>query len=262
MMLIYQVSALASGGDVTEGTNAVFNITATHVGSAPSILVRVQVSEVGNFLSNSVGIESVMVSVGTTTPYRVSTEDDAYDEENGSVTATILKDTDGSVDYGIGANTSTTVQVSDNDDPPTISISVAPVTEGNDPTSNAEMEFTVEIDEQSHHEISVNYATTTTGTATSDTDFSTNPGDFLAQSGTLTFNKRSISESGVITAGITSQTFSVPIYGDALDEDDETVIVSLSSARNATIASGEDFETGTISDDDDPQLSVLLTRRV
>ena len=135
---------------------------------------------------------------------------------------------------------------------PTISISVAPVTEGNDPTSNAEMEFTVEIDEQSYHEISVNYATTTTGTATSDTDFSTNPGDFLAQSGTLTFNKRSISESGVITAGITSQTFSVPIYGDALDEDDETVIVSLSSARNATIASGEDFETGTISDDDDP----------
>ena len=92
--------SIASGGDVTEGSDAVFNITATHVGSAPSILVSVQVSEVGNFLSNSVGIESVMVSVGTTTPYRVSTEDDAYDEDNGSITATILKDTDGSVDYG------------------------------------------------------------------------------------------------------------------------------------------------------------------
>ena len=44
-----------------------------------------------------------------------------------------------------------------------------------------------------------------------------------------------------------------------LDEDDETVEVSLTSPQNATIATGESTETGTITDDDDtPNLSQLL----
>ena len=131
-----------------------------------------------------------------------------------------------------------------------MSISVAPFTEGNDPTTNGNMVFTVEIDEESHNEISVNYITTTNGTATSSTDFSTNPGDFLAQSGTLTFNKRVVSSDGVVTTGITSQTFNVPIYGDVLDEENETVIVTLTNEQNATLATEERTETGTITDDD------------
>ena len=76
--------------------------------------------------------------------------------------------------------------------------------------------------------------------------FSTNPGDYLAQSGTLTFSKRSISAEGIVTAGATSQTFSIPIYGDVLDEDDETVIVMLSNVLNATLATEETTESGTI----------------
>ena len=38
------------------------------------------------------GINPVTVNVGTTTPYNVSTSEDAYDEFDGSITATILKD--------------------------------------------------------------------------------------------------------------------------------------------------------------------------
>ena len=241
---------ISGGSDVVEGANAVFTLTATQAGSANSVSVRVQVSENGNFLSGDAGVFPVSVNVGTTTPYNVSTEEDVYDEDDGLITATILKDDAQTARYGIGASTSATVQVSDNDDPPTISITVDPLTEGNDTTTNEAMVFTVTTNQESHKEISVDYATTSTGSATSDTDFSTDPGDFLATSGTLTFTKRTISDSGVVTAGITSQTFSVPIYGDALDEDNETIIVNLSGVRNAEIATGETTETGTITDDD------------
>ena len=241
---------ISGGSDVVEGANAVFTLTATQAGSANSVRVRVQVSEDGNFLASDAGIFPVLVNVGTTTNYDVLTEDDVFDENDGSITAKLLKDDTQNVRYGIGETTSANVQVSDNDNPPNMSISVAPVTEGNDLNANASMVFTVEIDQQSYKEISVEYVTTTTGTATSDTDFSTNPGDFLATSGTLTFAKRTISNTGVVIAGVTRQTFSVLIYGDVLDEDDETVIVSLSNEQNATLATEEITETGTITDDD------------
>ena len=58
---------IAGGTDVVEGADAVFTLTATQAGSASSIPVRVQVSEVGNFLTNAVGINPVTVNVGTTT---------------------------------------------------------------------------------------------------------------------------------------------------------------------------------------------------
>ena len=142
--------SIAGGTNVVEGADAAFTITATQAGSATSVPVRVQISESGNFLTNAAGINPVTVNVGATTPYNVSTSDDAYDEFNGSITATILKDDAQTARYGIGENISANVQVSDNDDPPTISISVDPVTEGNDPNTNAEMIFTVTISEQSH----------------------------------------------------------------------------------------------------------------
>ena len=229
---------ISGSSPVNESGDAVFTISAT-TGSEPSINVRVQVTETGNFLTNTANIRTIPVAVGFDTPLTETLVEDDYDEEDGSITATILKDDAATPTYGIGANTTATIQVSDNDAPPNMTISVEPVTEGDDPNSNANMIFTVEIDEQSQKEISVNYATTANGTATSDTDFSINPGDFLATSGTLNFTKRVISDAGVVTAGVTSQTFSVPIYGDLLDEDDETVIVSLTSPQNATLAAGE-----------------------
>ena len=62
--------------------------------------------------------------------------------------------------------------------------------------------------------------------------------------------------SGTLTiaAGVTSDTLAVSVLGDALDEDDETVIVTLSSASNATFTGGGSTltGTGTITDDDDP----------
>ena len=70
------------------------------------------------------------------------------------------------------------------------------------------------------------------------------PGDYSAASGTLTF-----------LSGETTQTVSVNVNGDALDEEDETYTVELSNATNATVA--DRTSLGTITDDDPlPALSV------
>ena len=67
----------------------------------------------------------------------------------------------------------------------------------------------------------------------------TAPGDYLAASGTLDFDP-----------GETTQSVSVTVNGDMLDEVDETYFVNLSSPVNATIADGQGL--GTITDDDAP----------
>jgi hypothetical protein len=110
---------------------------------------------------------------------------------------------------------------------PSLSINDQSVTEGNTGTVNAT--FTVSLSAPSSQTVTVNYATAS-GTATSDTDFT-------ATSGTLTF-----------PAGTTSQTIVVPVVGDTVSEPNETFLVNLSSAINATISRAQGV--GTIIDDD------------
>ena len=54
--------------------------------------------------------------------------------------------------------------------------------------------------------------------------------------------------------GVTSQTASVTVNGDDVDELDETFTVNLSGATNATI--GTAIGTGTITDDEDAEISI------
>jgi len=95
--------------------------------------------------------------------------------------------------------------------------------------------ITVTLNAPSTQQVTVDYATSD-GMAQA-------PGDYTAASGTLIF-----------APGDVSETFDVPIEDDALDEDDETVVLDLSNAVNATIGP-HDPATLTIVDDD---LSVFL----
>ena len=63
------------------------------------------------------------------------------------------------------------------------------------------------------------------------------PGDYTAAAARLTF-----------APGETTQTVTVQVNGDLLDELDETFVVNLTSPTNATIADGQGV--GTITDDD------------
>lgn len=64
----------------------------------------------------------------------------------------------------------------------------------------------------------------------------------MAASGTLTF-----------APGVTSQTVTVNILGDTMDEDDETFYLNLSNAINASLADNQGIVT--ITDDDSPSSS-------
>jgi large repetitive protein len=125
------------------------------------------------------------------------------------------------------ADNQATGTITDNDNAPTIAIGDVAVTETNTGTTNAV--FTVTLSAASGQTVTVAYASAS-GTAVA-------PGDYTAVSGTLTFS-----------AGVTSQTVTVPVVGDNTDEANETFVINLSGATNATIADTQ--ATGTINDND------------
>jgi chitinase len=131
------------------------------------------------------------------------------------------------------ADAQATGTIVDND---TVSLSInnVSVTEGNSGTQN--LTFTVTKTGATVQTVTVIYATAD-GTATQ-------PADYSARTGTLNF-----------AAGTTTQTISVPVLGDALDENDDTFVVNLSAATVATIIDNQG--TGTIVDNDaTPTLTV------
>lgn len=114
-----------------------------------------------------------------------------------------------------------------NDELPSLSIAGASVTEGHSGVTIAT--FTVTLSAASTQTVWVRYSTGG-GTATAGIDYT-------AASGTLTF-----------PAGTTTRTISVSVIGDTLVEPDETFVVALSNAANATLATST--ATGTIVNDD------------
>ena len=134
--------------------------------------------------------------------------------------------------------------ITDDDDAPTVSVANATaVNEGNDPKKTVDMSFTVTLSEASSLAVTVPY--TLTGTATSGSDYETPASTSLA-----------------IPAGDTSGTIVVKVKGDALDEPNETIIVTLGTPTNATVSTveGAGTGTGTITDDDGtPAVTLKLT---
>ena len=96
------------------------------------------------------------------------------------------------------------------DDGPTIAIGDATVTEGNTGSVNAV--FTVTLSASSPQEVTVAYATANGPVSGG----ATQPADYTAASGTLTF-----------AASETSKEITVQVVGDTIDEVDETFFVNL-----------------------------------
>ena len=148
---------------------------------------------------------------------------DIIDEDDETIQVTISDP----VNATLGAITTHTYTILDNDDPPTVSFSAAPYTHAESGTQTV----TVALSAESGKAVSIDYATSN-GTATAGSDYT-------AASGTLTW-----------TAGDTAdKTFTVPILADTVDEVDETVNLTLSAPVNCTI-SGTNPTTLTITDDD------------
>ena len=135
--------------------------------------------------------------------------------------------------------------INDNDATPTVSVANATaVSEGDvaapDPPNN--MTFTVTLSAVSGRTVTVPY--TLGGTATAGTDY-TEP------------DPRSVT----ISAGTRQANIEIPVAGDEVDEENETITVTLGTPTNATVstAEGAGAASGTITDDDTRGVSVTPT---
>jgi hypothetical protein len=127
--------------------------------------------------------------------------------------------------------------IMDDDPPPGIRIADLTVTEGNSGTTTAA--FTVTLNSSSGKTVTVDYATAD--------DSAAQPADYLAASGTLTFLPGDVSES-----------ISLNIVGDVMDENDETFLVDLANPSNGRFSDNQALAT--ITDDDlPPGLSIADT---
>ena len=168
------VISVTSDGDVTEGTDASFTVTAS---PAPTLdlVVSVTVSASGDYGATT-GKRTVTVSTGGKATLTVATTGDDADEPDGSVTATL--DTP-ATDAGYkvsAAQGAVTVTVSDDDGPalPVISVtSDGDVTEGAgasftvtaNPAPDADLDVSVTVSQSDDSGISIEHQTVTIPTA-------------------------------------------------------------------------------------------------
>jgi hypothetical protein len=150
---------------------------------------------------------------------------DPTDEDNETLDLSLIAQAAAVVAPGLGQHVHTIV---DDDPPPSIGFALTTST-ASEATATATL--SVNLGLASEKQITVDYLTTAGGTAGVD--------DFTLAAGTLTFSP-----------GTTTLTVPVTIVNDALDEDDETVRVSLANASNATLPPTR-LHTLTIADNDD-----------
>ncbi|MHB8877335.1 MAG: Calx-beta domain-containing protein, partial [Myxococcaceae bacterium] len=161
---------------------------------------------------------------------------DTLDEDNETFALNLSGATNAAIVDGQGVGT-----INDDDPLPSLAITDVTVTEGNAGTANAT--FSVALNVASGRAVTVNYATAD-GTATAGGTAATGGRDYDSTSGTLTF-----------PAGTTAQLVTVVVNGDLLNEINETFVVNLSGAVNATIADTQGV--GTINNDDPlPSLTI------
>jgi uncharacterized protein YjiK len=156
--------------------------------------------------------------------------DDAIPESAETFTLNLSNAVNATISDNQGVGT-----ITDNEGLSSLAINDVSVNEGNSGTVDAV--FTVTLSPANSQTVTVDYATAD--------DNAVAPGDYVA-AGPLTVT---------FPPNTTTQTISVTVNGDVLDEADETFLVNLSNPVNATISDNQGV--GTITDDDPtPSLSI------
>ena len=225
------VSIAARAASVGEGEAVVFE--ATREGDlAAALEVGLSVEEEGRFLAAAAPGTVAFEAGSATAEVRLDTEDDALDEPDGRLRATLAAGAAWSVSASNGA---AETAVLDDDGTPVLTIAGASAAE-----SAGAVELAVGLGAASGRRVTVRYATAD-GTATAGADYT-------ETGGTLSFD-----------AGETEGTIRVPIGDDTEDEpESETFTVTLSAPEHATLQGGAETlaATGTITDDDLPRVAI------
>ena len=225
-----QVVLALSRASIAEGGAAAVVTATLSPAASTAVTVRVTTTAVPPAVAADLtrsAADTLFFAAGATTStgaVTISATDDDRDEADGTATVSGTASGGGALDPA-----PLTLAIVDDDDPPTVSISPASVTEGN--AGSATLSLPVTLSGASGKLVTVEYEEESGGTATPGTDY-----EALAP-GRLTF-----------TAGETSRTVDVTVTGDATDEPNETVRVTLSLPVNAML--GTATGTGTITDDD------------
>ena len=223
------VSIAAAAPAVEEGAPARFTLTRTGAATDPRT-VAVTVTERGRFIAGKPPAEVTFAANARTAALLVPTVDDATDEPDGAVTATLAA----GAGYVTAEPVAATVTVTDNDAAPEITIADARV-----PESGGTIEFTVRMAAASGHRVTVTC---------------------VSEDGTAQAGKDYVAELGVLALepGQTSGAIRVAVLDDTLEESDETFTMVLSDPAHATLADAT--ATGTIEDDDGSVAQAWLSR--
>ena len=216
-------------GTVVEGADA--RIRLVREGDLTVTLsVPVTVTETGDFLAGPPP-EAFDFAVGAAEAIlALPTVDDALDERNGTIEATIPA----SDDYEISGSATAQVAVSDNDATPTVNIAAVEAAE-----SAGDIVFPVTLRGASAYEVSVSWATADRTAVGGE--------DYHAATGMVTFGP-----------GETAGEIRVTVLDDVLPEGKETFTVTLSGPANAAL--GVPVAAGTIIDDDEMVVQAWLSR--
>ncbi|HKV35299.1 MAG TPA: Calx-beta domain-containing protein, partial [Pyrinomonadaceae bacterium] len=221
---------------VTEGNSGTVTATFTvSLSAASGQTVTVNYTTSGG--SATAGTDYILSS-GTLTftpgqltqPINVTVNGDTMLEANETFNIVLSGATNATITDSQGVGT-----ITNDDSQPTISINDLSINEGDSGTTNAT--FTVSLSNASNQTITVHYATANNTATAGD--------DYTSATGTITF-----------TPGQTSQSLTVGINGDELNEDTVSFNVNLTSPTNATISDNQ--AAGTIIDDDAPVLATEL----
>ena len=215
------VVRIAAGAGVTEGGNAVFTLTASPTPTA-SITVNVAVTQSGDFAtSGQAGARPVTIGTGGTATLTVATDDDATDEANGSITATVQAGTGYTAH---GTQNAATVAVADDDVP------VVRVTGGAGITEGGTAAFTLTASPTPATAITVSVAITQSG------NFATS-----GQTGTRAVT---IGSSGTGTVNVTT-------VNDSTDEANGAITATVQAGSGYTVAAAPNNAASvTVADDD------------
>ena len=241
------VVAIAGGAAVTEGTPAVFTLTADRAPAADlEVVVEVSDAPASDFLAGSEqGRRTVTIPASqSSTTLTVPTQADDADEPDGPVRVALVA----GAGYRLGAASAAAVAVADDDATagPTLSIDDATLAEGAGQRPSLDrnitlMRFTIRLSAPQPHWVRV------TATARDSTPVSARGRqDYIPA--------RLFAE---FLPGRTVAHVWVQIVDDSHDEDDETFEVVLSEARGAAIADA--VAVGTITNDD-PMPAAWLAR--
>ena len=213
--------SITAGAGIGEGGDAVFTVTADPAPTA-ALDVTVAVTATGDF-GVSPGSRTVTVPTTGTATLTVATTNDAADEADGSVTATVGAGSG----YTVSATAGTAAVAVRDDDAAPVSDPVVGITAGSGIGEGGDAVFTITADPAPASALTVEVTVAQTG------DFGVSPG-----SHTVT----------VPTTG--TATLTVATAGDSTDEADGSVTATLSSGAGYTVSATASSAVVAVSDDD------------